>query len=183
MKSPSILKGKKVYLSPVSREDLGYFYNWLNNLDDVSQYLITPTFIPITQKDLEDWYEKLSSDYFKRVFTIHDIATDKPIGRIDIEEINLFYRTASLLVFVGDKKFRGKGCGSEAISLVLDFGFNILGLNNIAVEIYSFNDRSLNVFKKLGFEKIGVRHKACFYNGKFHDIILMEILSDVWNNR
>lgn len=183
MNAPAILKGKKVYLSPVTHDDLELFYNWLNNLDEVSKYLITSTFIPITEKDQEDWYEKLSSDYFKRVFVIHDVKTDKTIGRVDIEEINLFYRTASLLVFIGDRKFRGKGLGSEAISLVLDFGFNILGLNNIAVEIYSFNEASLAVFRKLGFAKTGVRHKAYFYNGRFHDIVLMEMLVDNWHKK
>jgi len=180
MKAPSILAGEKVYLAPVAKEDLELFYKWGNDLE-IGQYLTTPTFLPITLEDQEMWYEKLKDNSYKRIFSIRNKNNNNTIGRIDLEDINWIYNTAYLSIFIGEKKLWGKGYGSEAIKLALDFCFNILGLHNISVEIFSYNRRSLKAFSKVGFRKIGTRKEVVFFAGKYHDTILMEILAKEFN--
>ncbi|MCF7815351.1 MAG: GNAT family N-acetyltransferase, partial [Candidatus Cloacimonetes bacterium] len=81
-------------------------------------------------------------------------------------------------IFIGNKNYWGKGYGSEALSLLLDYGFNILNLNNIMLETFSFNERALKSYKKVGFKEIGRRRQAIIMGGKKYDEILLDILAE-----
>ncbi|MBQ9657541.1 MAG: GNAT family N-acetyltransferase [Clostridia bacterium] len=47
-------------------------------------------------------------------------------------------RTATLGIFIGDKEYLSKGYGTEAIRLLLDYGFNYMNLHNIKLHVTSF---------------------------------------------
>lgn len=81
-------------------------------------------------------------------------------------------------IFIGDKDYREKGYGTEAIRLILDYGFNYLNLNNIKLDLMEFNERALACYKKCGFKEYGRRRKCRFINGKYYDVIEMDILSE-----
>ena len=67
---------------------------------------------------------------------------------------------------------------AEAIKLILDYGFNYLNLNNIKLDLMSFNERALKCYQKCGFKEYGRRRKCKFINGKYYDSIEMDILAD-----
>ena len=92
--------------------------------------------------------------------------------------INNINRTATLGIFIGNKKYRSKGYGTEAIKLILDYGFNYLNLNNIKLDLVEFNLRALSCYKKCGFKEYGRRRRCKFIDGKYYDIIEMDILAD-----
>lgn len=73
---------------------------------------------------------------------------------------------------------RNKGYGTEAIQLILDYGFNYLNLNNIKLDVLSFNERAIACYKKCGFKEYGRRRKSEFINGKYYDRISMDILKE-----
>ncbi|MNT19160.1 hypothetical protein D3C72_1544040 [compost metagenome] len=52
----------------------------------------------------------------------------------------------------------------------------MLNLNNVNLDVLSFNERAIACYKKVGFIEYGRRHEAYFYNGVYYDIISMEIL-------
>ena len=62
--------------------------------------------------------------------------------------INNINRTAELGVFIGDNDHLSCGYGSEAIMLILDYGFNFLNLNNIMLRVFDFNIRAIKAYKK-----------------------------------
>ena len=95
-----------------------------------------------------------------------------------IEDINSINRTATLGIFIGDKNFRGNGYGTEAIRLLLDYGFNYMNLNNIKLDVMEFNERAIKCYKKCGFKEYGRRRKCRFINGKYYDSIEMDILAE-----
>lgn len=57
----------------------------------------------------------------------------------------------------------GKGYGTEALVLMLDYGFGICNLHRIE--------------RKIGFQREGVQRDALFYNHQYHDSIPMSMLS------
>jgi RimJ/RimL family protein N-acetyltransferase len=81
-------------------------------------------------------------------------------------------------MFIGDEKNRSKGYGTEAIRLGIKYGFEVLNLNNIELKVYDFNERALNTYKKAGFKEYGRRRQAYYLNGKYHDVICMDILRE-----
>ena len=78
-------------------------------------------------------------------------------GFIDIDHLN---QTAEVGIFIGDKNHWNKGYGTEAITLLLDYGFKSLNLHNIIIRVYSFNERARKCYEKTGFKIIGKRREA-----------------------
>jgi len=87
-------------------------------------------------------------------------------------------RRAMLGIVIGEKACWNKGYGQDATKLLLDYGFNLLNLNNIMLGVFSFNERAVNCYRKVGFKEIGRRRQARIIGGKKFDVILMDILAE-----
>lgn len=114
-------------------------------------------------------------------FAIVTLAENKIIGTIGLKDINTINRSAVLGIFIGDKDYLSQGYGTEAIRLILDFGFNYMNLHNIRLQLISFNERALKCYKKCGFVETGRTRENVFVNGKYYDTISMDILSNEFN--
>lgn len=166
--------GDRIYLSPRNSEDVEIFTMWLNDIG-TSKYLGKNAKI-ITLDSEKKYLEQNSMP--EATFVIVTLDNDKMIGSVSLEEINWIDRKATLGIFIGDKDYRSKGYGTEAIKLILDFGFNHLNLNNIKLDLLEFNERALKCYKKCGFKEYGRRRKANYFDGKYYDIISMDILKE-----
>lgn len=168
------LVGDNIYLSPRSVEDAEKYAEWLNDFETTdytgrSHEIIT---IEAERKYLEEKIDEQS------VFAIVEKSNDKLIGTVGLHRVNHFRRTATLGIFIGDKESRNKGYGTEAIKLILEYGFKYLNLNNIKLDLMEFNERALACYKKCGFKEYGRRRKCNFINGKYYDTIEMDILAE-----
>lgn len=171
--------GKKVYLSPRSIEDAEKYTEWLNNYA-IAQYVQQY----VTIINLEGEREYLSkNDPSVYNFAIVDNETDELIGAIGLEHINQINQTAELGIFIGDENHLSRGYGSEAIMLLLNYGFNFINLNNIMLRVYSFNLRAQKAYKKCGFKEFGVWKNSHYANGEYFDIIFMNITKDDFNKK
>ena len=168
------LVGERIYLSPRSLEDVEKYTEWMNDFD-ITDYTGRSHQIMTLEAEKKYIEEKIDAE---ATFAIVDNNEDKLIGTIGLEDINHFRRTAELGIFIGDKDYREKGYGTEAIRLILDYGFNYLNLNNIKLDLMEFNERALACYKKCGFKEYGRRRKCRFINGKYYDVIEMDILSE-----
>ena len=82
-----------------------------------------------------------------------------------------------------DVEEREKGYGTEAINLILDYGFNYLNLNNIKLDVVEFNERAIACYKKCGFKECGRRRKCEFIDGNYYDRISMDILKEEFTDK
>lgn len=167
------IKGKRIYLSPVSLEDAEIYTKWLNDTN-ISDGLGS-THKVVSLEGEKEW---LSNVLKKGDYTFAIIKRDENtlLGNASIMDVNPVCRIGTLGIFIGEQKERNKGYGAEALKLLLDYGFNILNLNNINLAVFSFNKNAIACYKKIGFKEYGVRHECYFLNGKYYDEILMEIL-------
>lgn len=68
--------------------------------------------------------------------------------------------------------------------MLVKYGFEYLNLNNIMLKVYSFNERAIKCYKKVGFKEFGRRHKTIPIKNVWYDDIYMEILrEDYFNNK
>jgi RimJ/RimL family protein N-acetyltransferase len=44
------------------------------------------------------------------------------------------------------------------------------------LKVFSFNERAINCYKKVGFKEIGRRRQSYYLKGQFHDEVYMDIL-------
>ncbi|GHV06649.1 N-acetyltransferase [Spirochaetia bacterium] len=166
------LVGEKCYLSPIDADDAEKFTEWLNDLDvTVNLQLYQAS---INAENERSFLNKLAEGHH---YSIIDKKTDGLIGNCGFMDIDNLNQTAELGIFIGDKNYWGKGYGTEALSLLADYGFKCLNLHNIMLRVYSFNKRAIACYEKVGFKKIGIRREALYRNREVYDIIFMDLLA------
>ena len=168
------LLGDRIYLSPRNSEDVELFTEWLNDFE-ITDYTGRSGILTTLAWE-KKYLEENSSP--EATFVIVTIEDNKMIGTVSLEDINNINRTATLGIFIGDKDYRDKGYGTEAIKLILEYGFKYMNLNNIKLDLMAFNTRALRCYEKCGFKEYGRRRKCKFVNGKYYDSISMDILAE-----
>lgn len=179
-----MLKGEKVLLRPVRRADISLFLKWFND-PEVTQYL--KLYLPMTEMAEEKWIEELATVRARSdiIFVIEAITDDsnKPIGNCGFNLINHKDQTAEFGITIGEKEYWNKGYGTDATRLVVDYGFRQLNLNRISSAAFAFNERSIRLHKKVGFQEEGRRRRAIFKNGRFWDMVLFGLLKEGWEDK
>ncbi len=165
------LVSKRVYLSPMNIEDAETYVKWLNDFNITDG--LGNSNINISIESEKEWISQNSSQY---QFAIIRLEDDILIGNCGLQEIDHIRQCAVVGLFLGEEENRSKGYGHEVLNLLLDYSFNYLNLNNIMLRVFSFNDRAINCYKKVGFKEIGRRRQAYYIKGKFHDEVFMDIL-------
>ena len=168
------LIGERIYLSPRNNEDIEKFTEWLNDFE-TTDYLGRSGIL--TTLDGEKKYLEQNSSQ-EASFVIVTIKDNKMIGTVSLENINHINRCATLGIFIGDKEFRSKGYGTEAIRLILEYGFKYLNLHSIRLDLLSANKRAHKCYLKCGFKDTGSSREEIFLNGKYYDKLHMDILEN-----
>lgn len=168
------LIGENIYLSPMNIEDAETYTKWMNDFN-VTDYLGINEICTMASE--KNWIEE-STKNSKIQFAIVNLKTDILIGNIGLMDINQTKRCATVGIFIGEEENRGKGYGTDAIRLLLDYGFNYLNYNNIMLNVFSFNERAIASYKKVGFKEFGRRRQSYFLNGKYYDEVCMDILAE-----
>ena len=165
------LVGDTIYLSPMNVEDAEKYVEWFCDFS-ITDGIGTTRFL-MTPDEEREWLTK--NNEFN--FAIVNLENDELIGNCGFVNISYLDKTGTVGLFIGDETNRSKGIGTEVLRLLLDYGFNYLNLNNIMLNVKSFNERAINCYKKVGFKEIGRRRECYFLNGKYYDEVSMDILA------
>lgn len=108
----------------------------------------------------------------------------KQIGNIKLNIQSQRYKRADVGYFIGNKDFWGKGLATEAVKLIVNFGFEKLDLNKIVAGAFEQNLGSIKVLSKAGFCKEACFKKHSFLNDEtsWSDVWEFGILKDDWKN-
>ena len=174
-----MIKGKKVGLRAVEKEDLICLRDW-RNIPEFRKHFREVRELSLT--DQEAWYDHLQkTKHINYMFTIVDLNTQKPIGAAGLLYINWFIRSADFSFYIGhDNKYIGNdGIAKEASKLLIDYGFKNLNLHKIWMELYEFDLEKINFFtNEFDFKQDGLLRDNCFEDGKyFNSLILSKIVN------
>lgn len=171
--------GERVYLSPINLEDVEVYTKWINDYE-VAKGI--GQFNNIFNIEIEkEFLNKSIKERYNFAMILKD--EDRLIGNISLSAVDFINKTAELGIFIGEESDRNKGYGTEAIKLILDYGFNYLNLNNIMLIVYSYNEKAKKSYEKIGFEVFGVWKDSKYFNGKYYDEIYMQLLKDDFNKQ
>lgn len=172
------MAGEQVALGPLCRDHLPVWYRGFNDFE-VSAYAGYMGIRPMTWEALEEWYEDMSRPRSEhRIwFTIYERVTLAPVGLTHLRDINYRHRTAEFAIVIMDRQYWGKGYGTEATILMLDWGFTALGLHNILLSTLGANERALGAYRRAGFREIGRRREAERVGGRLYDTVYMDCLA------
>lgn len=169
--------GKKVKLRGLKIEDIEPAYEYMSD-PEVLLNLSPGIPFPMTLEREKQWFQSQIEMKDTYNFAIEDIETGLYIGGCGINKIDWKNRVATVGIYIGDKDFRDKGYGTEAMGLFIDFVFKQMNMNRIQLFVFSFNERAIKSYKKNGFIEEGRMKQAIYRSGQYYDEIIMAILRE-----
>ena len=169
------LIGERIFLRPFSRDDLPYIQKWSG---DAELRRLIGEVAPMSRADTEKWYRELLVDKDRVWFAIVLKKGDRVIGEAGLLRMFRPWRNTDMTIIIGEKDEWGKGYGTEAGRLLLDYTFRQLGFHRISIGVVGFNKRALRFWENLGFKKEGVERDEYYYDNEYSDGVMMSILKD-----
>ena len=165
------LKGKKVTLRAIEKEDIEFLRTMLNDAE-MEKNVIGWSFA-ISQYEQEKWYENQIQNKNNLRYIIE--TEENKIGLATISNIDWKNRKASHgIKLYGDMK--GKGYGTDTVRTIMKYAFEELQLNKLYGTILEYNEASINLYKKCGWEVEGVLKESIFKNNKYNNELQVGIL-------
>ena len=164
--------GQKVRLRAVEPEDWEAFFHWNDDTDVARDCYWIP--FPRSQAGQQKWtgdqaLAEPQNDNFRWV--IEDLQGTL-VGTINTTNCNRQTGTFSYGLAIQREHWR-KGYASEAIRIVLGYYFHELRYQKVTVQVYDFNQASVQLHQKLGFQVEGRIRRAIFTGGSYHDEIFL----------
>lgn len=132
-----------------------------------------------SEKKKKEWIEKRAEQENRFGFSIRSLADDRLIG-----DIGLFVQWAEgnawVGIAIGERDFWGKGFGTDAMRLALQYAFNELNLRRVSLALHAYNTRAQRSYEKAGFRFEGLMRQDQLKEGKRSDSIFMGILREEW---
>jgi len=130
--------------------------------------------------------ERFSNEFMNQIgethypYTICLLGEERSIGAVFLRSVDKVNGSGVVGIFIHDRRYLGKGYGTDALNALLDFGFGELRLERIELEVFDFNQRAIRSYQKAGFQTDAVMRRARFHRGDHHDVHIMSILREDW---
>ncbi len=182
-----LLRGPQVSLRESREEDFADLVRWWADpaVAIFQSNFVRPTPAATVSDLMRSWGSNIGADAgFTIVETVSDGdgSTDAEPGRV-LGQLSLFgvtkNRCATLGIVLG-REFWGQGFGTEAVRLIVGYGFAEMGLHRIQLGVYAYNHRAIRSYRAAGFSEEGRRREVAFHGDRWHDEVLMAILADDW---
>lgn len=118
----------------------------------------------------------------RRLFTIEAEGEDGPvvIGSITFRGLDRISHRATIGMAIGDKRYWGRGYGTEAVRQFVRFLFTSYNLHRIDIDTFADNERAIRCYKKVGFVEEGRLRKALWTTKGYRDQVMMGLLREEW---
>jgi ribosomal-protein-alanine N-acetyltransferase len=167
-----INEGTTIYLRELTENDANDAYcKWLND-PVVNKYLETRK---ATIEDLRKYIHLKKESPNCVFFGIFLKENDKHIGNVKLEPIDFERKTSYFGILIGEKEQWGKGIGTEATRLAVEYAFNVLHLKEVKLGVIAENKAAIRTYKKVGFEIKKIERKKIKHDATLYDQVIMGI--------
>ena len=169
------LRGEKSNLRALEPEDLEFLYTIENN---ESFWEISHTQTPFSKYILKQYLENAHLDIFEAKqlrLLIEEKSTKRQIGLIDLFDFNPQHKRAGIGILI-HPDFQKNGFAFEALSILIDYAFKYLNVHQLYANITANNSKSISLFTKHKFKKVGIKKDWILSEGKFKDEILFQLI-------
>lgn len=178
MSFPSpILETSRLFLPPISHSDLEYIYHHFSN-PEVSRYLLDED--PVNHLDhaqeIVNFYMSPGGVTHNRWIIIEKTG-NQPIGTCGYHKWDRRNRRSEIGYDL-DPSFWRKGFTTEALQIMLHFGFEQMELHRIEALVFPENIASIRTLEKVGFHREGLLRDYFFMNGHFYNHLIFSLLPD-----
>ncbi len=172
-----VLTGDLVELRPLDAETGAPLVGALVDMDPEVRRL-TGTHRRFTREEVQEWNRTRPDHHDRADWVIVERAGGTTVGDCALTELDPDNASAGYRIALASTAHAGKGYGTAATDLVLEYAFTVAGLHRVALEVFDFNPRARRSYEKSGFVREGVWRGHLRWDGAWHDAILMSILDD-----
>lgn len=152
------------------------YVEWLAD-PDVNRYLET-RFSESTLADVVAFAKDKIDSADSYLFAIVDQTDGLHIGNIKIGPINVHHQYADISYFIGERDRWGRGHATQAIRIIIDIGFNRLGLHLLQAGVYANNVASQRALLRAGFMPDGRMRQQLWADDQWQDHLWFGLLAD-----
>ena len=175
----NMLQTENIRLRALEPENIDILYKWEN---DTRIWKISNTIAPFSKYILRRFIEDQKYDIYetKQLRMIIESRSDKrAVGAIDLFDIDPTNRRAGIGILVYEDRDQGQGYASAALTEMIKYAFQILGLNPLYSNLLSNNLRSLNLFKSKGFTVVGLKMEWVRSTDGWLDEYMLQLINPV----
>ena len=178
------LRGQRVTLRPLHAQDVEVMARILSDpqvrlLTGSVQSADEAAEPQLVDDRLVMWYATRGEQVDRLDLGIEDTSGEL-VGEIVLNDVDPGAMTCNLRVLIGPAG-RDRGLGTEAVGLVTAYGIEVLGLQQITLEVFVFNPRGRRVYEKVGYVETGRREDALVVDGVGVAAIDMAVSAASWN--
>lgn len=156
-------------LFQVVNKNRAYLSKWLEWVDHTNEVIDTKTFI----KELLEHNEKgrqLGTTIFEE---------EQILGKVGFVKLNCLHKHGEIGYWLSADQ-QGNGIMTQAVEVLVKYGFEELNLNRIIIGAISENWPSRKIPERLGFQLEGTFRQNRFYRGHFWDTVIYAKLREEW---
>ena len=171
-----MIEGKSIRLRAIEKKDLKQLRDWRNE-PDIKKFM--REYRDLSMQNQLQWLDSLARDKNTIMFAI-ETKKRKLIGCTGLTYIDWKNRRGEVSIYIGNKKYRSKGYGTDTLKTLMKYGFKELNLHMLFGEIFEYNKANIRLFEKCGFKKDGVLRDRLYRDGKYWNSIFYSILEEEW---
>lgn len=174
-----LLLGKRVRLRATRDDDLPALAAWLMDpaIKATQAAVVLPRSEAATREQVAEWVANKSATAGFSVETLDDAP--ELVGHVSLFGIGMKARSATLGIVLG-RQFVGRGYGTDAVRVIVSYGFREFGLHRIQLDVVGYNLQGIAAYRRAGFVEEGRRREALLHDGHWYDEVLMSILEHEW---
>jgi RimJ/RimL family protein N-acetyltransferase len=178
----NLLRGANVRLTALAHADLPAIARWYQDAEFLRLLNASPSY-PQAEDALAQWLEERHKAQNAFLFAVRRLEDDDLIGVIELDDILWAQQVGWFSISIGDRAQQNRGYGSEAMRLALTFAFQELNLHRVQLTVFSYNERAIALYEKLGFQREGAYREFLHRDGQRYDMYLYGLLRREWESQ
>jgi RimJ/RimL family protein N-acetyltransferase len=106
------------------------------------------------------------------------VADGAYIGGTGLHDIDHHNRHCAWGIWIGPPQRWGRGYGTEACMLSVEYAFRHLAMEKVSLHVYEGNDRARRSYEKAGFVSEGTLRRHFWRDGELIDVEMMAAFRD-----
>lgn len=170
------LRGERAGLGPHTADLVDQYWQWEQDPAVMVGY---GQQAPIPLSLRREGYQQQARISDELRFTVYDMTASPPApAGTTAVRIAAALRTGEFVIQLGTEASRGRGIGTEATRLTLDYAFHISNLECVYLTVLAPNTRAIAAYERAGFRKTGERRNSGYWLGKRVNEILMDAIPE-----
>ena len=178
----SILVGELVRLRGVRDDDLPVLAAW--EMDAGRMATLSNWVAPPSEAAARERVTRWSANDKDNLGFAIETLDDPPVlaGNVGMWGARPKDRCATIGIALG-REYVGRGYGTDAMRVIVSYGFREMGLHRIQLGVAPFNPAGIRAYEKAGFVEEGRLRESVLHDGRWYDEVLMSILDHEWAAR